>query len=100
MRILVNENHEIVNYVTVGSVSMEGHKTIDISETKVPELFFDLYKPKLFLYENEAIVVNNNYLEEDELAGPNDETIEHIIERQQTEIDYLYEYHQLTKPNM
>lgn len=100
MRILVNENNEIVNYVTVGSVSMEGHETIEVTEEKVPELFFDLYKPKLFLYENETIIVNDDYIEEEDFIENNDKMIERIIERQQIEIDYLYEYHQLAKPDI
>lgn len=100
MQILVNENNEIVNYVIVGSVSMEGHTTIDITEDIVPELFFDLYKPKLFLYEDKTIVVNNNYIEEDESVENNDETIEHIIKKQQVEINHLYEHLKLTKPHI
>ncbi|OEL06907.1 hypothetical protein AST13_02390 [Staphylococcus xylosus] len=100
MQILVNENNEIVNYAIVGSVSMEGHNTIDITEDSVPELFFDLYKPKLFLYEDKTIVVNNNYNEEDESVENSDETIEHIIKKQQFEINHLYEHLKLTKPHI
>ncbi|WP_217971502.1 DUF2977 domain-containing protein [Staphylococcus xylosus] len=100
MQILVNENNEIVNYVIVGSVSMEGHNTIDITEDIVPELFFDLYKPKLFLYEDKTIVVNNNYIEKYESVENNDETIELKIKNQQVEINHLYEHLKLTKPHI
>lgn len=96
MQILINENKEIVNYAIVGGVSSEGYETIEILDSDIPDLFVDLYKPGLFVYQDNRISVNPNYSEyqEEQLEV----TYRDIIERHQKEIDYLYEHHQLTKP--
>ncbi|RIM88317.1 DUF2977 domain-containing protein [Staphylococcus xylosus] len=101
MQILVNEKNEIVNYVTVGSVSMEGHETIEISELEIPELFMDLYKPGLFIYQDNKISVNPNYNEyQEEQLEDMEINDREMLKRHQKEIDHLYEYHQLAKPDI
>ncbi|KYH14872.1 DUF2977 domain-containing protein [Staphylococcus kloosii] len=57
MRILINENNEIVGYATVGG--LEGDFEID--DSIVPQDFAQNYKPKYYLYQNEQIIVNPNY---------------------------------------
>ncbi|MBF7022475.1 DUF2977 domain-containing protein [Staphylococcus kloosii] len=57
MRILINENNEIVGYATVGG--LEGDFEID--DSIVPLDFTQKYKSKYYLYQNEQIVVNPNY---------------------------------------
>ena len=57
MRILINENNEIVGYATVGG--LEGDFEVD--DSIVPQDFAQNYKPKHYLYQNEQIIVNPNY---------------------------------------
>lgn len=57
MRILINENDEIVGYATIGG--LEGDFEID--DSTVPQDFTQNYKPKYYLYQNEQIIVNPNY---------------------------------------
>ena len=57
MRILINENNEIVGYATVGG--LEGD--FEVHDSIVPQDFTQTFKPKYYLYQNEQIVVNPNY---------------------------------------
>lgn len=66
MQILLNENNEIIQYATIGGVERDGYETIEIDDSQVPELFLELFKPKLFIYSNGKITVNQSYWEESE----------------------------------
>jgi purine nucleoside phosphorylase len=57
MRILVNENNQIVGYSVAGSLEDD----FEVSDEIVPNDFIQNYKSKYYLYQNEQIVVNPNY---------------------------------------
>ena len=62
MRILINEKNEIVGYATVGG--LEGD--FEISDDIIPQDFAQTFKPKYYLYQNEQIIDNPNYEEEND----------------------------------
>lgn len=57
MKILVDDNHLITAYATVGGFDGD----IEVDESIVPQDFTQMFKPKYYLYQNEQIVVNPNY---------------------------------------
>ena len=60
MRILLNDNDEIIGYAIVGG--LEGD--FEISDDIIPLEFTKTFKPKYYLYQNEKIIVNPSYEEE------------------------------------
>lgn len=62
MRILINDNNEIVGYSTVGQ--LKG----DIEVSTVPEGFKENFKPKRYVYRNNEIVYNDIFEEESEFV--------------------------------
>lgn len=60
MRILINENNEIIGYAKVGSLNND----FEVEDSIVPQNFEQLYKPKYFLYQSNEIVMNPHYQNE------------------------------------
>ncbi|MCG7307101.1 DUF2977 domain-containing protein [Staphylococcus warneri] len=60
MRILINENNEIIGYAKVGSLNND----FEVEDSIVPQNFEQLYKPKYFLYQPNEIVMNPHYQNE------------------------------------
>lgn len=60
MKILVDENHLITSYATVGGFDGD----IEVDNSIIPQDFTQTFKPRYYLYQNEQIVVNPNYEEE------------------------------------
>lgn len=57
MRILLNDNNEIIGYATVGG--LEGD--FEVHDSIVPQDFTQTFKPKYYLYQDEKIIINPNY---------------------------------------
>ncbi|MEJ7437647.1 DUF2977 domain-containing protein [Staphylococcus warneri] len=68
MRILINENNEIIGYAKVGSLNND----FEVEDSIVPQNFEQLYKPKYFLYQSNEIVMNSHY--QNESAASNQTT--------------------------
>lgn len=60
MRILLNDNDEIIGYAIVGG--LEGD--FEVRDDIIPQEFTQTFKPKYYLYQNEKIIVNPSYEEE------------------------------------
>lgn len=58
MQILLNSNNEITSYAIVGGFE----KSVEVNE--IPNDFINNFKPLKYKYENEQIVLNENYSEE------------------------------------
>lgn len=56
MQLIVNDNNEITAYATVGDIG-----GIEYSG-EIPENFYSDFKPAFFLFENEKIYENQNYV--------------------------------------
>lgn len=97
MQILINSKNEITDYVIVGNIRKDGHDTVSIENSQIPDLFIDLYKPRLFLYKDEKIIVNKNY-DEQSIISEFDNNSKTILEIQ-NEINYLYEHLNLERPS-
>ncbi len=74
MIILTNSNNEIISYSLLGYI--DGGILID--ETTMPKDFFNLFKPKYYLYHEDKIIKNLNYREEDENIAYRDVEIEEL----------------------
>lgn len=57
MKILTNEKNEILGYVTTGGV--DGFINY---EGKIPDEFYDKFKPKFYILQNNLIVENPDYV--------------------------------------
>lgn len=69
MKIEVNDNNEIVAYVKHGDILDDN--LIEIQENKIPDGFYENYKPSFYLLENNEIVENPDYVApEPPVIGP------------------------------
>lgn len=60
MKIEVNDNNEIVAYTKHGGIL--GDNLIEIQEDKLPDGFYENYKPCFYLLKNDEVVENPNYV--------------------------------------
>lgn len=60
MKIELNENNEIVSYVKQGGIV--GVDLVNFDTNKLPDGFYENYKPSFYLLENNEIVENPNYV--------------------------------------
>lgn len=60
MKIEVNDADEIVAYAKHGDIL--GDSLIEIQEDKIPDGFYENYKPRFYLLKNNEIVENPNYV--------------------------------------
>lgn len=60
MKIEVNHNNEIVAYVKHGDIL--GDNLIEFEGNKIPDGFYENYKPSFYLLQNNEIVENPNYV--------------------------------------
>lgn len=66
MKILINEKNEILGYVTTGGV--DGFIEYD---GKIPDEFYDKFKPKFYMLVDGVIIKNPNYVAPEPLVvGP------------------------------
>lgn len=75
MQILLNNNNEITNYAIVGGFE----NGIEIEE--FPTNFRETFKPKLYKYIDSQIVLNDNYVENEEPPKQKNDDIEKLNER-------------------
>lgn len=75
MQILLNSNNEITNYAVVGGFE----NGIEIEE--IPTNFREMFKPKLYKYIDNQIVLNNEYNENEEPPKEKNSDIEILNER-------------------
>ncbi len=67
MQIIINENNEITSYALIGSIK----GGIEVND--YPKSFISEFEPKVFLYVNEQIIYNENYVSEIDIPiAPND----------------------------
>lgn len=60
MKVKVNDNNEIVAYVKYGDIL--GDNLIEFEGNKIPDDFYENYKPSFYLLQNNEIVENPNYV--------------------------------------
>lgn len=83
MRILLNDNDEIIGYAIVGG--LEGD--FEVSDEIIPSGFKEDFEPRRFIYSNGAIIYNKNYNSPPvEQQPPNYEQRISELERQMKEI--------------
>lgn len=75
MQILINSKNEITNYAVVGGFE----NGIEIEE--IPTNFREIFKPKLYKYIDNQIVLNNEYNENEEPPKEKNSDIEILNER-------------------
>ncbi|WP_204236149.1 DUF2977 domain-containing protein [Mammaliicoccus sciuri] len=75
MQILLNSNNEITNYAIVGGFE----NGVEVEE--FPTNFREMFKPKLYKYIDNQILLNNNYVENEEPLKEKNNDIEKLNER-------------------
>lgn len=75
MQILLNDKKEITSYAIVGGFE----NGIEIEE--IPTNFREMFKPKLYKYIDKQIVLNNDYVENEEPPKEKNSDIEILNER-------------------
>ncbi|WP_436894756.1 DUF2977 domain-containing protein [Mammaliicoccus sciuri] len=75
MQILLNSNNEVISYAVVGGFE----NGIEIEE--IPTNFREMFKPKLYKYIDNQIVLNNEYNENEEPPKEKNSDIEILNER-------------------
>lgn len=75
MEIVVNENNEILNYATVGSI--EG--SIFIEDVLIPNDFEFVFLPKLFMYVGGEIKLNQDFRREEDNVKPKEKQKDELI---------------------
>ncbi|PTK27518.1 DUF2977 domain-containing protein [Mammaliicoccus sciuri] len=75
MQILLNSNNEITNYAVVGGFE----NGVEVKE--IPTNFREMFKPKLYKYIDSHIVLNDNYIENEEQPKQKNDDIEKLNER-------------------
>lgn len=75
MQILLNSNNEITNYAVVGGFE-NGIEVIEF-----PTNFREMFKPKLYKYINNKIVLNDNYVENKDMPVQKNDDYEKLNER-------------------
>lgn len=59
MKIAINDNNKIISFALVGEID----NGIEVEDTIIPEGFKKEFAPDKFLYVNEEIVINPDYIE-------------------------------------
>ncbi len=75
MQILLNSNNEITSYAIVGGFE----SGIEVDE--IPTNFREMFKPKRYKYIDSQIVLNDNYVENEEPPKQKNDDIEKLNER-------------------
>lgn len=65
MQISINNNSEVISYVLVGGI----RNGIEIKKESLPSHFIELFKPKKFKHENDEVINNPNYIENESGEG-------------------------------
>lgn len=63
MKILLNEENEIIGYVTEGD--LEGS-----IEVEIPHELLEVYEPRKLIYTNDKVTMNPNYVKEESIPNP------------------------------
>lgn len=63
MKILLNEENEIIGYVTEGD--LEGS-----IEVEIPQEFLEVYEPRKLIYSGGKVTMNPNYVKEESITTP------------------------------
>ncbi|MGW7927602.1 DUF2977 domain-containing protein [Staphylococcus xylosus] len=66
MLIQINSSNEIIAFANVGNLN----NSIEVNTDMMPNNFFINFKPKKYKYEDEQIVLNENYIENDDQLIP------------------------------
>lgn len=75
MQILLNSNNEITDYAVVGGFD----NGVEVDE--IPTNFREMFKPKLYKYIDNHIVLNENYVEYKEPPKEKNDDMEKLNER-------------------
>lgn len=75
MQILLNDKKEITDYAVVGGFE----NGIEVDEN--PTNFREMFKPKLYKYIDNHIVLNDNYIENEEQPKQKNDDMEKLNER-------------------
>lgn len=70
MRIQIDSNNVITSYANVGDIE----NSVEVTDDQLPSDFYDNYKRNFYKYdqENEMVVKNEDYEENDDLTDTND----------------------------
>lgn len=91
MKILTNSKNEIISYALVGSLK----NGINVEQETLSKDFFEVFEPKLFVYENGKVIYNDNFeidtFSKDENTTPDEKdliiaTLSEQVLSQQSEI--------------
>lgn len=85
MKIAINDNNEIISFATVGEID----NGIEVEDTIIPEGFREDFRPKKFLYVNEEITINPNYVAPENEELPTAPSMQDEVDSLRAQVEQL-----------
>lgn len=85
MKIAINDNNEIISFATVGEID----NGIEVEDTIIPEGFKKEFLPSKFLYVNDEVIINSDYVAPEDEEQPTAPSMQDEVDSLRAQVEQL-----------